>query len=191
MVVRLPRAIAVELAAGDLIQINKGHSLLFSHLFLPLGMRFAYNLAMIIIGIAWCQRHQNRMSSLRPYIINILTHISAIGVNSLVFTSFLNRHLKRIITYTRNTGSGTTRIVRAIIIMSDTDNHPVARTDRLLDRLPKLFIKGATAHAAKRLVLNGNFRRIEILMGIEAPTPLAIIAIPQRTCTHGRVAYQE
>ena len=156
MIICLPLAILIKLACRYFVQVDKWHTLFGGHLHQPLCVGLTHYLSIVIVGITRRKRHQYGISALRPYIIYILTHISAIGVNGLVFTSFLNRHLKRIITYTRNTGSGTTRIVRAIIIMSDGNNHPVARTYCLLDGLPQLIIECATAHASKRLILNGN-----------------------------------
>ena len=102
-----------------------------------------------------------------------------------------DNHFQRVITHTRYAGSGTSLAVWSVVVMTNGDNHPVAFSNGLFDGLPQLIIKGTTAHAPQRLVLNGDLCWIEIRVGIITPAPLAVIAITQRTCTHRGVANQK
>ena len=148
-------------------------------------MWLTYNLTVLVVGITRCQRHQDGVSALCPHIDNILTQVTAIGVNRLAFAGLFNHHLQRIIAHTGYTGTCTPLVVGTIIVMTNGDDDPVTLADGLLDGLPQLIIKGTTAHAAQCLVLDRYLGGVEILMGIIAPAPLTIVTIAQRTCTHG------
>ena len=177
MVVSLPWAIAIQLLCGNLVQVHEGNAFLGSNLHLPLGMRLTHNLSFLVVGITWCQRHQDRITTSRAYIFYISPHIPTVGQHRLLLSCLLDSDVQRIISCPRDTGSGTPRVIRSVVVMPYRDNHPVARADSLADWLPQFIIKGTTAHTAKCLILNGNLCWVKILMSIIAPTPLTIISI--------------
>ena len=185
VVIGFPSTIAVQLSARYLVQVDKGHALFGSHLHQPLGVRFADNLAVLVVGITRGERHQDGIAALRTYIINILTHVAAIGIYGFVFARFLNHHVQRIIAHAGDTGTRAALVVGSVIVMADTDNHPVARTDSLLDGLPQLVVEGTTTHTAKCLILNGYLIGIKVFVCIVAPAPLTVVTITQGTRTHG------
>ena len=75
--------------------------------------------------------------------------------------------------------------------MADGDDDPVAWFQRLAHSGPQVGIEGARGHAAQRLVLDGDLRLIEILVGEIAPAPLSVIAVAQRAVAHRGVADEE
>ena len=145
-------------------------------------------LAFFVVGIAWCQRHQDRVAALSAHVINVFPHIAAIGVYRFLFSSLFNRYVQRIVAYTRNAGTGTSRVVWPVVVVADRDDDPVTRADSLADGFPQLVIECAAAHTAQSLVLDGNLGGVEIFVGIVAPAPLTIVAITQCTCAHGGIA---
>ena len=147
-------------------------------------MSLADDLSVVVVGIAGRKRHQDGIAALRTHIINIFTHVAAIGVDGLVLACLLDSHLQGVVTHTGDAGPGTTGVIGSVVVMADGDNHPVAWTDGLLDGLPQLVIERAAAHATKRLVLDGDLGGVEILVGIVSPSPLAIVTITQSTCSH-------
>ena len=107
VVVGLPLTIRIEFLSGNLVQVNKGHTLLGSYLYEPLCVWLAHNLALVVVGIAWCQRHENGVAALRAYIINIFAHIATIGIYRFLFSSLFDGHVQRIVAHPRDAGTGT------------------------------------------------------------------------------------
>ena len=136
VIVSLPRAILIEFLGRDFIEVYKWYTFFCSHLHLPLGMRLTDNLTIIIVCVTRCQRHQDRITTLSPYIIDIFTHITSVCVYCLMLSRLLDNHIQGFITNTGNTCPRTTLVVWTVIVMPDRDNHPVTGTDSLLYRLP-------------------------------------------------------
>ena len=75
-----------------------------------------------------------------------------------------------------------------MVIMADGDNHPVARLQRLTNGRPQVSIECTGGHASEGLVLDGDLTPVEIFIGKETPTPLAIVTVAHRTIAHRGVA---
>ena len=185
VVIRLPGTITIEFSSRNLVQVDKGHTFLSSHLHLPLGVWLTYNLTVLVVGITRCQRHQDGVSALCPHIDNILTQVTAIGVNRLAFAGLFNHHLQRIIAHTGYTGTCTPLVVGTIVVMTNGDDDPVTLADGLFDGLPQLIIERTTTHTTKCLILNGYLFWIKVFVHVVTPAPLTVVTITQRTCTHG------
>ena len=72
--------------------------------------------------------------------------------------------------------------------MAYGDNNPVALTYSLAHIRPKTGVEGAAAHTTESLVFNSDLVLVEKILRIIAPSPLSVVAIAQRTITHGGVA---
>ena len=131
------------------------------------------------------------MCAERLTIVDILTHVLTVGIDGLLHSRLLDSDVEGILANARDAGTGTTAIVRTIVVMTDRDDDPVALLDALAHIRPKTIIEGTAAHATEGLVLYGYLVLIEELMLIVSPTPLTIVAIAEGTIAHGRVAYQE
>ena len=99
-------------------------------------MRLAHDFPILVIGIAWRQRHQYGMSTLRAYIINIFAHITTVGIYCFLLSRFFDGYMQGVITCAGNTGTCTSLVVRTVVVMSDRDDDPVTRTDSLTDGFP-------------------------------------------------------
>ena len=154
-------------------------------------MGLAHHPTLLVVGIAWRQRHQDGVAASCTYIINILSHVSAVGIDRLLLAGLLDGDMQRVVAHAGDAGTGTSLVVRAVVVMADADDDPVARTDGITDGRPQLVIKGAAAHAAQRLVLHRNPGGVEILVGVVAPAPLAVVAVAHGTSTHRGIANQE
>ena len=93
--------------------------------------------------------------------------------------------------YAWDGSTGTSTVIRTVVIVTDGDDNPVAGPQRLTDSRPELIVERTTRHAAKRLVLHCDLIRIPVEMLIIAPSPLTVIAIAERTVAHRGVADKE
>ena len=92
MILLLPMTIAIKLSCRNLIQINKRYMLLLSHLLCPQseGLVDTNYLVVLIVGITWSQRHQDRMSTQGLTVVDVFTHVFAIGINGFLDASLLD-----------------------------------------------------------------------------------------------------
>ena len=192
MVFLLPVAIAVELAARNLVEVYKGHTLLCCHVSRPFGLWLSDNLSrLIIVGIAWGQRHQYRMGTGLPALGDILSEISTIAIYSFLLSCLLDGDAERVCAYSRYHSPCPSLIVGTIIVVSNGYYHPVALPQGFSDHRPQLVIESTCTHTAKGLVLDAYLVGIEILAGKETPTPLTVGAITLGTIAHGGVTNKE
>ena len=119
VIVGFPLSIAIQSLSRYFIKINKRNTLFGSHLHLPLCMLFTYYLVLLVVGITRCQRHQDGVTSLSSDIVDVFTHIAAIGIYRLLLTSLFDGHIERIIASSRDAGTSTSLIIRSVVIMAD------------------------------------------------------------------------
>ena len=193
MILLLPMTITVEFGGRNLVQIYERNALLLCHLLCPQSesLIHAHNLIILIIGITRSERHQDRMSTERLAVVDILAHILAVGIDGLLHARLLDGDIERILADARDAGTRTTAIVRTVIIMTDRDDHPVASLDSLAYIRPETVVESTATHASERLIFYRNLILVKELMFVVAPAPLAVVTIAERTVAHGRVAYQE
>ena len=193
MILLLPMTIAVKLGRRNLIQINERNAFLLSHLLCPQaeGLVDTNYLIILIVGITWSQRHQDRMSTQCLAIVDIFAHVFAVSINGLLHAGLLDGDIERILADARDAGTCSAAIIWSIVVMTDGDNHPVASLDALAHIRPQTVVEGTAAHAAQSLVLYGNLVGIKELVLVIAPAPLTVVTITQSTIAHGRVTNEE
>ena len=193
MILLLPMTITVELGCRNLIQINERNTFLLSHLLCPQaeGLVDPDNLIILIVGITWSQRHQDRVSTQRLTVVDVFAHVFAVSIDGFLDARLLDGDIERILADARDAGTCSAAIVWAIVVMTDGDNHPVACLDALAYIRPQTVVEGTAAHAAQSLVLYGNLVGIKELVLVIAPAPLTVVTITQSTIAHGRVTNEE
>ena len=186
MILLLPMTIAVEFGSRYLIQINERNSFLLSHLLCPQseGLVDADNLVVLIVGITWSQRHQDRMSTQRLAVVDVFAHVFTVSINSLLHASLLDGDIERILADARDAGTCSATIVWTIVVMTDGDDHPVASLNALSHIRPKTVVEGTAAHTSERLVFYRNLVGIEELVLVVSPAPLAVVTITQCAIAH-------
>ena len=193
MILFLPMTIAVEFGSRYLIQINERNSFLLSHLLCPQAESLVHtdNLVVLIVGITWSQRHQDRVSTQRLTVVDVFAHVFAVGIDGLLHARLLDGDIERILADARDAGTCSSAIVRTIVVMTDGDDYPVASLDALAHIRPQTVVEGTAAHTSERLVLYRNLVGIEELVLVVSPAPLTVVTITQCAIAHGRVTYQE
>ena len=171
--------ITVELGCRNLVQINERNAFLFCHLLCPQseGLVDTDNLIILIIGITWSQRHQDRMSTQRLTVVDVFAHVFTVGINGFLDACLLDGDIERILAYARDAGTCSAAIVRTIVVMTDGDDYPVASLDTLAHIRPKTVVESTAAHTSERLVLYGNLVGIKELMLVVSPAPLTVVTI--------------
>ena len=177
MVALFPGTVAVEFLTTALIQVDERHTLDGSYIGCPLSLRFANGLARLgIKSMARRERHQNGVGTLRPYFLNILAQVGAIAIDGVLPLQTLveaNVHCIGIDTGNHRTGPFLIEKL-TIVVMSDADDYPVAWLQGFAHSRPQVGIERTSRHAAQCLVLHSNLSFVKILVGIVAPTPLAV-----------------
>ena len=185
--------IAIELGCRNLVQIYKRNAFLLSHLLCPQseGLVDPDNLIILIVGITWSQRHQNRMSTQSLAVVDVFAHVFAVGIDGFLHARLLDGDIERILADARDAGTSSSAIVRTIVVMTDGDDYPVTSLDALAHIRPQTVVEGTAAHTSERLVLYRNLVGIEELVLVVSPAPLTVVTITQCAIAHGRVTYQE
>ena len=192
VVLLLPFAIAVELAARNLVEVDEWHALLCGHVCRPLCLWLSDNFpCLLIVSVAWGQRHQYRVGAGLPALGDIFSQISAIAIYGLLLSGLLDGDAERVGTHAGYHGPGASLVVGAVVVVPNGYYHPVALPQSLSDHRPQLGVEGAGAHAAKRLVLDAYLVGIEIFAGEETPSPLSVGAVALGAVAHGGVADEE
>ena len=99
-------------------------------------MLLTYYLILFVVSITRRERHQDGETALSTNVVDVFSHITAIGIDSLLFASLFDGYIQRIIAHARNAGTSTAFIIRPIVVMTYRDDDPVARTDGLTDGFP-------------------------------------------------------
>ena len=193
MVVHLPGAIAVELRAAPFVKVDEGHALDSGDISRPLRLGLAHNPALVIVGIARRQRHQDGVGPFLTNLADIASQVGAIRIDGvLLLRTLVKAYIAGIRVDAGDDGTGTLLVEElAIVVMAYRHHDPVAGLQRLADGWPEVCIKGTRRHAAQRLVLDRNLVCIEILGEVVAPAPLAVVAIAQRAVAHRGVAHKK
>ncbi|MPM70546.1 hypothetical protein SDC9_117501 [bioreactor metagenome] len=105
------------------------------------------------------------------------THVFAIGVNSFFGTCFFNGYWKTVFADTGNGGTCTSAVIRTVVIMSQLNDYPIARTNTFKYIGPKTSIKGAATSSSQSMILDGYLICIKKVAGIVAPAPLSVITV--------------
>ena len=133
------------------------------------------------------------MCPLGAYLANVATDVIAVAVNGVLTLRALveaDDHRVGIQSGNDRTRSSLVEELTTIVV-TDGDQHPVARLQRLAHSRPEVGVERASRHAAQRLILHGDFPSVEELRGIESPTPLTIGAIATSAVAHRRIADKE
>ena len=187
----LPLAELVELASRYFVEVYVGYTLLLAHLFEPLAVRFAHNFAVVAIGVARSERHEYGVGSCLSDVLDILAHISAIGVDGLLLARFLYCHVDGVVSGAWYGGACASAVVGAVVVVPNRHYHPVARFQGFAHVGPQFVVECAAAHASEGLVLDGYLVVVEVFVLKVSPSPLAVAAVAERTVAHGRVAYEK
>ncbi len=119
----------LKLCGCYLIEVDKRHLHLLSHLFCPASVGLIAagdNGAVgIIPGVAGCKRHKDGICPLGLHIPDILTHIFPIGVYCLFLSGFLDSDIKCLFPYSGNGCPGAALVIGAIVVMSQLYDYPV------------------------------------------------------------------
>ena len=143
------------------------------------------------------ERHQHGVGTLGTDIGDIAAQIAAVCINHLLtvgriaLVHHLDVHQHRVLSRSGNTGTGAPLVVGAVVVMPDAHNHPVARFQRLANLRPKITVESTARGSSKSLVLNGYLRRVKEVLGEISPSPLAVVAVAQRSVAHRAVTDKE
>jgi len=119
------------------------------------------------------------------------THIFSVCIYSFFHSGFFDCHVQAVCAYSRNRGTGTTAVIRTIVVMAKFYDNPVSGTYPFDDIRPKTVIKSTAAGSSQCVILYCDFVRIEVVARIKSPSPLSVVSVSQCTCTHGGVTDQE
>ena len=117
-------------------------------------------------------------------VIDISAKILTIGIDSLFHACLFDCDAKRVVANAWDAGSCTSAVIRAVVIMADGDNHPVALSDAFAHIRPQTVIERAAAGTPESLVLDCYTVLVKEGMSIEAPPPLSVVTIAESAVTH-------
>ena len=200
MVVALPHRKALQLIRRNRILIHERHVQFPGNLLCPMAelMLIATQFRTIRRTVFLRrQRHQHRIGALRTDVGHIAAKIAAIRVNHLLaigrvtLVHHLHIHQHRVRSRSRNTGTRTPLVVRTVVVMTDTHNHPVARLQSLTNLRPQVTVERTARRTAQSLILHRDPLLVEEVLSKIAPAPLAVVTVAQRTVAHRTVTNQE
>ena len=193
VILLLPVAVAVELAAGNLVQVHVGHVEFFRQLGQPLRLRLAHDVPVSIEGIARRERHQDGMCPLGAYLADVAAHVVAVAVDGVLpLRALIEADDHRVGVNAGNDGTRPLLVEKlAAVVVANGDQHPVACLERVAHGRPQVGVERARGHSAQRLIFNRYFPSVEELRGIESPAPLTVGAVAARAVAHGGIADEE
>ena len=118
------------------------------------------------------------MCSFRLYIVDKTTHIFSVSIYGLLYSGFFDSNIQAVLTNSRNGGAGTSAVIRAIIVVSQFDDNPVAGLYTFDYIRPKAVVEGTAAGSSQGMIFDGDPIGIEIISCVISPAPLSVIAIP-------------
>ncbi len=119
------------------------------------------------------------------------THVFAIGKHGFFFACFFDNYIEGFVADTANRCTCTTAVVRAVVVVSEFDDYPVAFFNACEYIGPQFIIERTATHAAKSLVFNSDTVLVEVFAHEVTPAPLAVVAVTHCAGAHCRVAYKE
>lgn len=152
-----PFAKAVELGSRDLVQVDEGYALLGSDSLQPLRVDLSDDLSRLrVVGIARRERHEDGMCAGFAAVVDISTHIFAIGVDRLLDTRLLDGDVERVVSHAGDGSPRPSAVIRSVVVVPNGDDDPVAGAQCFAHVGPELIIIGTAAHAAESLVFHGD-----------------------------------
>ena len=154
-------------------------------------MWFADNVPLVVVGIAWCERHEDRVTTGTAHIVDISAHVSAVSIDGVHLAGLLDGDNQRVVADARDGCPCAPAVVWAIVVVADGDDDPVAWADGIADGRPQAFVECAAAHTSEGLIFHGDAVAVEEWLEEGSPSPLAVVAVAQCAVAHGRVAHEE
>ena len=190
MIIHLPSTVAVEFCPTHLVQIDEGNTLSVCHIRSPLRLGFPNNLALIVVSVARCERHQDGVGSFGTNLADITAQIVAVAVDGIVhLLALVETDNHRIGVDALNDTTSPPRVEEIrLVVMTNRNKHPVAWLQRLANGWPEVGIERSRGHSAQSLVLHRNLVRIEVFREEIAPTPLSVVSVAQRSVAHCAIA---
>lgn len=200
VVIGFPRAILFQFRGRDVIEVDDGGIGLLTNG--EDGRRevgeFALDALRVVsfVVVAWGKREEDRRSTFGTNLLNESASIATKGIDGLLLLGHLIVDGNGVVTHlqfsVRTIGrAGTNGVDGAVVVVTKFEEDIIAFLHRLEDWLPEQCVEGAWRGSTQGVVLDRDFIFIEILVGIESPSPLSVIAIAECACPHGAVAHEE
>ena len=193
MIFLLPRTVFIEFGSRYLVEIDKGHILLFSHLLCPQaeGLVHTHNLAVFVVCVTRSERHEYGICAHSTAVVDVFPQILAVCIYRLLYSGFLDGHIEGVLTYSGDTCPCSSTVVWAVVVMTYGYDYPVALLYSLAHIRPQSIIECSAAHSAESLVFHSYLVHVEEFLCIISPSPLSVVAVAQRSVAHGGIADKE
>ena len=89
-------------------------------------MRLAYGLAVVVVGVARGERHEDGVGACGTDVGDIMAHIVTVSIDRVYDTRLLDGDDERVVSCAGDGGAGSATVVGAVVVMPNGDNHPVA-----------------------------------------------------------------
>ena len=200
MISRLMFAIGLKLGRRYVVKVDKRCVQLLSHSLDPWCERCEFSVhtvsVVLLISFPGGKCEQDRHRALGACLVDKPADISSESVNGLLSAVLFDSDHRGVLDQefvvlsavafgAFIAGACPVLINRPVVVMSQLENHIVSRPHAIQHRFPQLVVERARACASQRVVLNSYLRRVEKEMLEISPSPLAVVAISQRSVSHG------